>query len=453
MPDLSKDVSQLGKEIVEVGGVLDVVSARVDDQQASFAEVARSFEALSRANTSVLDVIGSVVDRANAAATDVDATVNAVQSSSGRTEKVASWVRELAARMTSIDETLISVRKQNLAIASIAAQVNILAINAKIEASRAGDAGRGFAVVAEAVNDLSRKTAEAASGITESITDLNGRVAELVNESNDVGAEAVAVIEEISATDRALESLSSSISATQTDANLIQKNTNAAGEALGKFKPAFDKLSSSFASTADEVRDAKVHSDSLVNRSERIVQATFAMGGSSEDHGFIDRVTEDAAKIGALLDDAIARREISAVNLFSTHYQAIPGTNPQQVMAPVVAVSDKYFPDIQEAALQHNPKIVFCAAVDKNGYLPTHNAKFSQPQSNDPAWNAGHCRNRRIFDDRVGLKAGRNTDAFLLQVYRRDMGGGQFKTMKDLSAPIFVQGRHWGGLRLAYAFE
>jgi methyl-accepting chemotaxis protein len=88
--------------------------------------------------------------------------------------------------------------------------------------------------------------------------------------------------------------------------------------------------------------------------------------------------------------------------------------------------------------------------VDRNGYLPTHNLKFSQPQGDDPDWNAAHCRNRRIFNDRVGLRAGQNTKPVLLQTYRRDMGAGRFVMMKDLSAPIHIQGRHWGGLRLAY---
>ena len=68
-------------------------------------------------------------------------------------------------------------------------------------------------------------------------------------------------------------------------------------------------------------------------------------------------------------------------------------------------------------------------------------------------WNAANSRNRRIFDDRVGLHAGRNTAPFLLQVYRRDMGGGNFALMKDLSAPIFVRGQHWGGVRLGYRLE
>ena len=61
-------------------------------------------------------------------------------------------------------------------------------------------------------------------------------------------------------------------------------------------------------------------------------------------------------------------------------------------------------------------------------------------------------RYRRIFDDRTGLASARNRRAFLLQTYRRDMGGGQYVVMKEAAAPIEVQGRHWGGLRLAFQF-
>ena len=100
---------------------------------------------------------------------------------------------------------------------------------------------------------------------------------------------------------------------------------------------------------------------------------------------------------------------------------------------------------VRELAMQAE-----CAAIDDQGYLPTHNRKFSEPQRpGDPAWNTANCRYRRIFNDRVGLAAGRNKQPFLLQTYRRDMGGGQFVLMKDISAPITVNGRHWGGLRLA----
>ena len=95
--------------------------------------------------------------------------------------------------------------------------------------------------------------------------------------------------------------------------------------------------------------------------------------------------------------------------------------------------------------------MVICASVDKNGYLPTHNPEFNHPQrKNGPAQKAQHYRSSRIFDDRVGLAAERNTERFLLQAYQRNMGNGVVALMKDVSSPIMVTGRHRGGPWLAY---
>ena len=47
-------------------------------------------------------------------------------------------------------------------------------------------------------------------------------------------------------------------------------------------------------------------------------------------------------------------------------------------------------------------------------------------------------------------KVAANTKPFLLQTYRRDMGGGNFVLMKDLSSPIFIRGRHWGAFRMGF---
>ena len=60
------------------------------------------------------------------------------------------------------------------------------------------------------------------------------------------------------------------------------------------------------------------------------------------------------------------------------------------------------------------------------------------------------CRNRRLFSDRAVTKVADNTKPFLLQTYRRDMGGGNFVLMKDLSSPIYVRGRHWGAFRMGF---
>jgi methyl-accepting chemotaxis protein len=63
-------------------------------------------------------------------------------------------------------------------------------------------------------------------------------------------------------------------------------------------------------------------------------------------------------------------------------------------------------------------------------------------------WNNANSRNRRIFDDMTGLLAGRNTQKVLSQTYPRDLGGGRIELIKDISAPIHVRGKHWGGLRM-----
>ena len=99
------------------------------------------------------------------------------------------------------------------------------------------------------------------------------------------------------------------------------------------------------------------------------------------------------------------------------------------------------------------PKIVLCCASDRNGYIPTHNRQYCQPQRpHDVLWNTAHARWRRLFTDRTALGSSRNTRPFLLQTYRRDMGGGHLVVMKEAAAPITVNGRHWGGVRLAFQF-
>lgn len=175
------------------------------------------------------------------------------------------------------------------------------------------------------------------------------------------------------------------------------------------------------------------------------------MGIRTVDTPFIDAVRDAADCIGAAFDSALAAGEIGLAALFSRDYRPVPGNDPQQVLAPFTALTDSLLPAILEPLLALSPRVVFCAAVNVDGYLPTHNRKFSLPQrAGDPAWNTANCRNRRLFADRVGLAAGQNTRPFLMQAYRRDMGNGDFAMMKDVSAPITVAGRHWGGLRLAY---
>jgi methyl-accepting chemotaxis protein len=182
-----------------------------------------------------------------------------------------------------------------------------------------------------------------------------------------------------------------------------------------------------------------------------LIQLTNQLGVETVDSFFINQLVDGASKVSALLEEAVDRGALSLEDLFDQDYMKIDGTNPPQYKTRALDFLDQHLPEIQEPIQAAHDKIVFAACVDVNGYLPVHNLSFSHPQkAGDVAWNTANCRNRMIFNDRVGLAAGRNEKPFLVQAYRRDMGGGNFVMMKDVSAPIFVKGRHWGGMRSGY---
>ncbi|MGL4728161.1 MAG: methyl-accepting chemotaxis protein [Bosea sp. (in: a-proteobacteria)] len=144
---------------------------------------------------------------------------------------------------------------------------------------------------------------------------------------------------------------------------------------------------------------------------------------------------------------------LSSRDLFDTNYRPITGTNPQQFSNRALIALERVLPPIHEEYLRRDKRMVFALSIDRNGYIPVHNAVYSQPQRpDDPVWNTANCRNKRIFDDRAGITAGRSTRPFTLQAYQRDMGGGNMVLMREVDAPITVRSEHWGGVRMAYKF-
>ncbi|WP_051241544.1 methyl-accepting chemotaxis protein [Stappia stellulata] len=165
----------------------------------------------------------------------------------------------------------------------------------------------------------------------------------------------------------------------------------------------------------------------------------------------IARARGGAERVETAMRAALEERRLTMDALFDTDYRAIAGTDPQQMENRALAVLEDILPPIQEEILAASTGMAFCATVDRNGYLPVHNMIYSRPQrADDPAWNAANCRNKRIFDDRAGLSAARNTRPFLVQTYPRDMGNGTIVWMREVDAPIVLDGHHWGGFRTAY---
>ena len=449
---VAADAASLGQHVVDIGGHLDLIDAQAAQQIALLGELRERAQQVRDGAVAMRDGIGDVTRSSADTLRVVKSSLDQLHATGERSREISEWVQTLSDRMASICELLHGMTEANGQIAEIAKQVNILAINAKIVAARAGDAGRGFSVVADEIGLLANRTSTTAGAITGQLATLSRQIGAMRGESTSVSDQARAVLAEAAQTDRALSDISASVGSAARAAETVSDHAEEQRGSVEAFFPAFERIDGGARDTAQRIRAARDRTARLVETSEALVQHTVALGGVSDDKLFIDQAIAAAAAIGTAFEVGIARRQIAPDALFSPQYRPVAGTNPAQVLAPFTGFTDRILPPIQEPVLAFDRRVVFCAAVDRNGYLPTHNRMFSQPQGRDPVWNTANCRNRRIFDDRVGLKAGRNTAPFLLQVYRRDMGGGAFVTMKDLSAPIFVNGRHWGGLRLAYRF-
>ena len=164
----------------------------------------------------------------------------------------------------------------------------------------------------------------------------------------------------------------------------------------------------------------------------------------------VERAQRGAATVTRLMEAALAERALTLDDLFDTAYRPLPGTDPVQYETRALKELERRLAAAQDAIAKEDAAMTFAAAVDINGYLPVHNSRYAQPQRpGDRAWNMGHCRNRRIFDDRAGLLAARNLEPHLIQVYARDLGDKVVRT-REVDVPIFVAGRHWGGFRTAY---
>src|ERR1700678_1353112 len=170
-----------------------------------------------------------------------------------------------------------------------------------------------------------------------------------------------------------------------------------------------------------------------------------------ENTEFVTRAMEAGAALTGIFEQAVASGAIAIDDMFDENYVEIAGTDPLQHRTRILSWADRALPPLLEAFLAKDPRMAFCAMIDRNGYLPVHNKIYSHPQRpGDVAWNTANCRNRRIFNDAAGLAAGRNLRSYLIQSYARDMGNGKTIMMRENDVPIRVNGRHWGGFRTPY---
>lgn len=169
---------------------------------------------------------------------------------------------------------------------------------------------------------------------------------------------------------------------------------------------------------------------------------------SAQEREMLTLAQDFARRCAEKMEAWLANKEVTKEKLFSFLYYPVAKTDPPKFSTDWDKLSDRDIQAIEESVLEKSPTIVFAVLVDRNGYLPTHNQRYSLPLTGNLASDLVNNRTKRIFNDKTGLAAARSETPYLVQRYQRDTG----ENMVDLSVPITVAGAHWGAVRIGYRY-
>jgi methyl-accepting chemotaxis protein len=447
---LANRIGSLGVELADVAGNLKEVAGRVSSQSDRFGHLQKTAETMVAANHDIATASRAVHSASSDAVGEITQSRAVVETAVQHIAELIEAVGRIERRLGSVGTALAQVAKVSGTIEAIAKQTNLLALNATIEAARAGAAGRGFAVVANEVKSLAEATRQATHLIGDTVRDLNGQVGNLISESGDASVRAKSAGEGAAQIQDIIVRVQSGFTAVGQEIDGVAKAATSNLSHCDMVISELGDLAKGVDLSSTDLKQADDRVARLLESSEGLIALIADSGVETSDAPLIRVAIETAKRISVALEAAIERGDIRLEQLMDENYREIPGTDPKQYLTDYVALTDRILPPIQDPIQKSDPRIAFCVAWARSGYLPTHNPNYSLPQGPDPVWNNAHCRNRRIFNDRNVTKIAQNTKPFLLQTYRRDMGGGNFVLMKDLSSPIYVRGRHWGAFRVGY---
>jgi len=415
----------------------------------------------------------TAVQQATTTSEEIAATAKQVSENAGRVEFLAdnaaassgegqqavstavAGMSQLKDQVQSIAEAMLELGDNSQKIGGIidiideiSDQTNLLSLNAAIEAAGAGEAGKRFSVVANEVRRLADRTADA----TNQVKVLIGQIQQATNstimltEEGSKGVDAASSL--VTNISEALEKITAAVAETTSAASeikLMTQQQTTASEQMTETIVEVRDVAVQVAASSQETTQSIAELTSLAERLQDLVEEDLLSQAKS-------RVQSGALELERILTDAVDRGRFSLEDIFDENYQLIHGTEPKKYHTKYDSYLDDTIKDYQDEFL-NNAMVAFAVLVDRNGYLPTHNSRYSRPLTGNVDKDKLGNRTKRIFSDPVGLSAahydGADGKGYLQQAYERDTG----EKMWDISAPVFVKGRHWGGFRIGYQMD
>lgn len=356
-----------------------------------------------------------------------------------RMESFAQVVAQLSQRARSVEDT-------SRLIKDIALQTHLLALNAGVEAARAGQAGEGFAVVASEVGKL----AERVNAATGEIVSQTGEILGLVSDSEQ---QSRVIHTDMQASDALVGDFSGQFGRMVQELSALGTQLEAMNDQVGQVNQTNQDMSTSIGLIADHssvlrqrMQTMRDHVHGVRDQTEHLQEmlAAWRTGGTPFD--------ELETHLGRLRDQCLTllrQGRADGLDIFDKSYQQIPGSQPPRYHVAYDRKIDRALQQILDDLLANVPHAYYAILIDTNGYAPTHNRRYAQPPNGNLEHDTAHCRDKRLFDDQISRGAIRNRGGVLCQTYMRDTG----EIITDLSIPVELDGTRWGAVRLGLDYQ
>ncbi|MGA2448925.1 MAG: methyl-accepting chemotaxis protein [Polyangiaceae bacterium] len=247
--EASGAIHELEKTMQQIATGARQATAAAEESRTAITEIEKSAQLAAKNAASSMEQVVGLQGLVVAAGADIRVLVQGVSDSAQANIESARMIGELEKLSNEIGKIV-------HAVARIADQTNLLALNAAIEAARAGEHGKGFAVVADEVRNLAERSEKSARGIQEVVNEIQGQVKVVAADTEKAGTKAVEEVEKAKVITRDLETVNTEMAAIRQACEVIATNATQAMGGAREYQRGAEQISSAAEETSTSCEEA-----------------------------------------------------------------------------------------------------------------------------------------------------------------------------------------------------